>query len=129
MITEKALPDDERDELLEAAASLDLPDLDAFGELLDGLDDADDELLFAVGAWWGERVRGITGWSWVTLLLGEALETPALVSADRGVAVLPLQLVAGVADGAEPPDLRGMLERLARGDRPNGPPGSYAIVA
>lgn len=130
MIHESALPAEELDELIEAASQIELADGEALEQWLSELSPDDDEALFAIGAWWGERVRVITGWTWVLLTFGDGLDAPALVSADRGVAVLPLQLVAGAVDGSgEPGVLSDALARFARGDRPTGPPGSYALLA
>lgn len=129
MITERPLPEDELAELREAAEEPASDDLDAWIDAL--RDDPDDDGIFALGAWWGMQVAAITGWAWVTLVLGEGMEAPALVSPDRGVAVLPLQLAAGAVEGdpAEATDLADVLERLRSGARPTGPAGSYAIVA
>lgn len=130
MIVERRLTPEEREEIVDAAGSVALPDLDALDELVAQAreEGVDDELLFHLGAWWGEQVREAAGWLWVHLTLGEALEAPALVSEDRGVACLPLQLVAGVLDGSHDPVLRTILERLQAGERPRGAPKSYAIV-
>lgn len=130
MITERALTPEDLDEIAEAAAALDVADLDALDDLVDawGEAGADDAQMFHLGAWWGERVRTITGWAWVNLRFGDGLETPALVSADRSVACLPLQLAAGVLEGAHAPVLRALIERLEAGQRPKGAPGSYALI-
>lgn len=132
MPSDRPLNDEERDELLAAADQVGLPDLDALQELVDaaraGEVELDDELLFHVGAWFGERAREATGWRWVLARLGEGLEAPALVPEDRSVALLPLQLVAGVLEGTHDDVLRTVLTRLLDGQRPSGPPRSYAII-
>ena len=131
MIDERPLTGEEREELREATTSVDLPDLEALAGLLEAVAEGevapDDELTFRLGAWWGQQVRAATGWKWVHLRLGEGLEAPALVDGDRSVALLPLQLVATALEG-EGPDLVRILERLRRGDRPTGAPGTYALV-
>lgn len=127
MITERPLEPGELDELREAAASL---EVDGEARLSDLGADPDDELVFAFAAWWGAEVARLTGWTWVGLTLPGAVETPGLVSDDRGVAVLPFQLVALALDGDA--GARAVLDatmgRLARGERPRGAPGSYALV-
>lgn len=130
MIVERRLSPDERDELAEAAAGVDLPDLDALDALVGSLrgGEVDDEVVFAVGAWFGAQVREATGWHWVHLTFGEGLEAPALVSDDRGVALLPLQLVGGVLEGTHDDVLRSILDRLRQGERPRGAPKGYALV-
>lgn len=134
MVEERKLNREEKEELAEARAGFDL-DEDQLGEVLDEASlEPDDELLFRLGVWYGDQVADITGWVWVHLTLGPGLESPALVSADRGLAFLPLQVVvAEVETKRDPWDpapraLVTMLERLAGGARPKGEPGSYALV-
>ena len=132
MPRDRALSEAERTELEQAAGEVGLPDLQALQELIDGARagevQVDDELVFHVGAWVGERVRKATGWRWVLANLGEGLDAPALVPEDRSVALLPLQLVGGVLEGSHDDVLCSVLERLEQGERPTGPPRSYALI-
>lgn len=131
MIQESPLSGDDEAELRDAASELAISDLDGLDALLEAVRQgdvaADDALAFALGAWVGAEVREATGWRWVHLRLGEGLETPALVDEARALALLPLQLAADALEGHQ--DLRTLLERLRRGDRPRGTPGTYALVS
>jgi hypothetical protein len=131
MPEERKLNREEKQELADARETFSLPDLDAFDEVLEALSmgGGDDELVFHVGVWLGDRVAAATGWVWVHLSLGPGLEAPALVSSDRGVALLPLQLVGAVVDSGDPHPPRELLDKLEQGARPRGAPGSYALVA
>lgn len=130
MVTERRLSPEEREELAEAAGHVDLPDLDALDALVQAAraGEVDEELIFHLGAWFGEQVRAATGWRWVFLSFGEGLEAPAVVAEDRSVACLPLQLVGEVLEGQGDDVLRVILERLRAGQRPRGAPRSYAIL-
>ena len=94
----------------------------------------EDELLFRLGVWLGDRVAAHTSWVWTYLELGPGLEAPGLVATDRSVCFLPLQAVAAAIEATPDPwnpapqPLVVMLSRLAAGDRPKGEPGSYALV-
>ncbi len=134
MVTERKLSREEKGELDDAREGFDL-DVDGLTDVLEGLRmGADDELLFRLGVWVGDRVADETGWVWVYLQLGAGLEAPGLVSADRGVCFLPLQAVAAAVEAKPdpwnptPPAIVAMLSRLEAGDRPKGEPGSYALV-
>jgi len=127
---ERKLTKAEKAELAEARAALSLPDADALAEVLQQAATAglDDDLLFHVGVWLGDHVADLTGWVWVHLRFGPGLDAPALVSADRSLAMLPLQLVGSVVDGADPAEVVSLVERLEAGARPRAPEGSYALV-
>jgi len=131
MADERKLTRAEKDELAEAREAFSLPDLDALTEVLEAITmgGGDDDLVFHVGVWLGDRVADLTGWVWVHLSYGPGLDAPALVSPDRALALLPLQLVGSVADGAPGGDLVTLLRRLESGARPSAPPQSYALVA
>lgn len=135
MAEERALTRAEKDELADAREAFALADREALDAFLDeaalGLDD---EALFHFGVWYGDRIAAITGWVWVYLDLGGGLEAPALVSADRAVALFPLQFAAGAMEREvdpwtpQPHPLTVLLDRLEGGARPKGDPGSYALV-
>lgn len=131
MIEERKLDKEEKQELAEAREAFSLPDLDAFDEVMQdaAMGGLDDDMLFHVGVWYGDQVAAETGWVWVHLSFGPGLEAPALVSADRGLAFLPLQAIGSVVDGGDAGAPRQLLERLQGGARPKGAPGSYALVA
>jgi len=131
MADERKLTRAEKDELADARQAFSLPGLDELAEVLDdvAMGGADDDLLFHVGVWIGDWVAGQTGWVWIHVSFGPGLEAPALVSSDRSLAMLPLQLVGSVADGAPAAELLGLLRRLETGARPSAPPRSFALVA
>jgi len=131
MAEERKLNKEEKQELAEAREAFSLPDLDALDEVLEGaaMGGLDDDLLFHLGVWLGDQVAAETGWVWVHLSFGPGLEAPAVVSSDRGVALLPLQIIGGVVDSGDPSGPRQLLEKLRGGARPQGAPGSYALVA
>ena len=136
MAEERKLTSEEKEELVAAREAYSLPDLEALDEVMEAASmGLKDEVVFHLGVWFGDRVAQITGWVWVWVSFGEGLEAPALVSADRGVCLLPLQFVASAIEverdpwKPEPNPLRAMIERLESGVRPKGEAGSYALVS
>ncbi len=134
MVTERKLTAAEKAELDDAREGFAVDEA-TLPDVLMGLRmGVDDELLFRLGVWFGDRVAERTGWVWVYLTLGDALEAPGLVSPDRGLCFLPLQSVASAVDttpdpwNPAPEPLMVMLARLDAGDRPRGEPGSFALV-
>ena len=134
MITERKLSKEEQAELQDARESFVL-EREGLPELLTSLRmGPDDDVVFHLGVWLGDRVAELTGWVWVHVALGPGLEAPALVSADRGLCFLPLQAVVHAVERAPDPwnpgpePLVHMLERLEGGGRPQGAEGSYALV-
>lgn len=134
MVTERKLTKAEKDELDAAREGFELEE-DGLTDVLDALGmGVDDEMLFRLGVWVGDQVATLTGWVWVHLEFGPALEAPGLVAADRSVCFLPLQAVASAVEAQPDPwspaprPLVVMLSRLRAGDRPQGEPDSYALV-
>ena len=132
MPEERPLSPDEVTELQDVAEALGLTSRADLDELLeavrDGLVPADDDLAFALGSWLGATIKDLTGWRWVYLQFGTALEGAALVARDRSVALLPHHLVAAALESETTERLQVLLDRLAQGERPRGEPRSYALI-
>ena len=90
---------------------------------------ADEELALRLGALYGDELCRVAGWDWEMLSWPSGLETLAVVSPDRSVCVLPLDLVGRViADPTVENVIEGVFGTVVRGEVPVVGAGRYVVL-
>lgn len=88
-----------------------------------------EELALRLGALYGDEIARQAGWDWEMLSYPSGLEALAVVSADRGLCVLPLHLVGRVlTDTGVENVLEGLFGSIQGGDLPLTEAHRYVVL-
>ena len=81
------------------------------------------------GVLWGDELCRLKGWSWCYLTFDGRLEGAAVVTPDRGQAVLPVHLVfRWLSDAQRPNRCLPLFEQLVRQSEGEPPAGQYLLI-
>jgi hypothetical protein len=88
------------------------------------------DLATYAGVLWGDELCRLKGWSWCYLTFGDRIEGAAVVTPDRGQAVLPVHMLfRWLSDGQKPNRCLPLFEQLVRQLEEEGPPaGGYLLI-